>query len=118
VVVHDLDLLCIAILPNEADPILIIDPDAVQPSPISRERLQVIARERAQVVESLRRVQLQELSLSDAGNAPKPSRRIALEERFGFSVPEAPDHPSRVLRVSYYVKRYSYSAGHSASLLR
>jgi hypothetical protein len=100
VVVHHFDLLCVAVLPDEADPILIVDPDAVLSTPISAESLELIAGERAQVVESLCRMQLHELALSDAGNAPKPTRRIAIEERLGVSIPEGPDHLLRVLRAS------------------
>jgi hypothetical protein len=100
VVVHHFDLVSVAVLPDEADPILIVDPDAVLPTPISTESLEVIARERAQIVESLRRMQLHELALSDAGNAPTPARRIAMEERLGVSIPERPDHLFRVLRAS------------------
>jgi hypothetical protein len=96
VVVDHFDLLCVTALPDEADPILIVDPDAVLPTPISAEGLEVIARERAQVVESLCRMQLHELALSDAGNAPKPTRRIAMEERLGVSIPVGPDHLPRV----------------------
>jgi hypothetical protein len=54
VVVHHFDLLRVAVLPHEADPALIVDPYAVLPASISSESLEVVARERAQVVESLR----------------------------------------------------------------
>jgi hypothetical protein len=76
VVVHDLDVLRFAVLPHETDPILVIDPDAVLPPPITAEGLEVVTRKRAQVVESLGRVQLRQLALSDPGNAPEPTRRV------------------------------------------
>src|SRR5439155_17688190 len=63
VVVHDLDVLRFAVLPHEADPILVIDPDAVLPPPITAKGLEVIARKRAQVVESLGCMQLRQLAL-------------------------------------------------------
>jgi len=97
-VVHHFDLLRVAVLPGEADAILIVDPYAVLPTSISTESLEVVARERTQVVESLRCVQLRQLALSDPGNAPKPPRRITLEQRLGVSIPEGPDHLLRVLR--------------------
>src|SRR2546428_13261184 len=53
VVVHDLDLPRIAVLPHETDPILIVDPDAVLAAPIARKGFELIARERAEVVQSL-----------------------------------------------------------------
>jgi hypothetical protein len=92
VVVDHLDLLCVAILPHEADPILIIDPDAVLPTPIAGESLQVVPRERPQVVQSLRCVHLDQLALSHPSDAPKPSRRATLEQRLGLSIAEGPDH--------------------------
>ena len=97
-VVHHLDLLRVTALPEEADPVLVVDPDAVLPTPVSTESLEVVAWERSQVVEPLRRVQLRELALRDPGNAPKPTRRMAAKEGLGVSIPEGPDHLSRVLR--------------------
>ncbi len=100
VVVHDLDVLCFTVLPHEADPILVIDPDAVLPPPITAKGLEVIARKRAQVVESLGGVQLRQLALSDPGNVSEPTRRVPLEQRLGVSVPEGPDHLLRLLRMA------------------
>jgi hypothetical protein len=99
VVVHHLDLLRLAVLPHEADPILVVDPHAVLPPPIAGKSLKVIAWKRAQVVESLRCVKLCELALCDPGDAPKPARRISLEQCLGVSVPEGPDHLLRILRM-------------------
>ena len=104
-VVDHLDLLGVAVLPHETDPVLIVDPDAVLPTTVPSERLEVVARERAQVVEALRGVELDQLALSDPGNAAEPSRRIPMEEGFGISIPEGPDHLPRVLRSALYVKR-------------
>jgi hypothetical protein len=100
VVVHHLDLLRFAVLPHEADPILVVDPHAVLPPPITGKSLKVIARKRAQVVESSGCVKLRELALCDPGNAPKPAHRVPLEKRLGVSVPEGPDHLLRVLRIA------------------
>jgi hypothetical protein len=99
VVVHDLNLLRLAILPDETDSILIVDTDAVLPPPITGESLKVIPGKRAQVVESLGCVKLRELALRDPGDAPKPARRISLKERLCVAVPEGPDHLRRLLRI-------------------
>jgi hypothetical protein len=96
VVVHHFDLLRVAVFPHEADPILIVDPYAVLPTSVSAERLEVVARERAQVVQSLCCVQLHQLALSDTGDTPKPPRRMTLEQRLSVSIPEGPDHLRRV----------------------
>jgi hypothetical protein len=67
VVVNHLDLLRVAVLPDEADPILVVDPNAVLPLPIAGKSLKVIAWERAEVVEALGGVQLRQLPLRDKG---------------------------------------------------
>ena len=95
-VVDYLDLVRFAVLPCEADPILVVDPDAVLPPPIAGKGFKVIARERAQVVESLGCVQLRQLALCDPGNSPKPPRGASLEQRLGVAAPEGPDHVRRV----------------------
>jgi hypothetical protein len=73
VVVHHLDLLHFAVLPHEADPILVVDPDAALPPSIAGKCLKVISRKRSQVVESVGCVKVGELALCDPGNAPKPA---------------------------------------------
>jgi hypothetical protein len=92
VVVHYLDLLRPAVVPGEADPILVIDPDAVLALPIAAEGLKVIARERAEVLESLRRVELSELALRDTSNGLEATSRSPPKQGLGVSVPEGPDH--------------------------
>jgi hypothetical protein len=52
----------------------------VLPLPITAKGLEVIARKRAEVVESLGGMQLRQLALSDPGKALKPTRRIPLEQ--------------------------------------
>jgi hypothetical protein len=100
VVVHNLDLLHFAVLPHEADPILVVDPDAVLPPSIAAKCLKVISRKRTQVVESLGCVKLRELALCNPSNALKPARRASLEQRIDVSVPEGPDHLLSILRRS------------------
>ena len=99
-VVHDLDVLRFTVLPYEADPILVIDPDAMLPLPITAKGLEVIARKRAEVVESLGGMQLRQLALSDPSNVPKPTRRVPLKQPLGVSVPKGPDHLLRLLRMA------------------
>jgi hypothetical protein len=99
VVVHHLDSLRFAIPPHEADPILVVDPDAVLSTPLAGKRLEVIARERAQVVEPSGCVQLRQLALRDPGDAPEPPRRVTLEQGLGVPVPEGPDHLLKILRM-------------------
>jgi hypothetical protein len=98
-VVHHLDLLRFTVPPYETDPILVVNPDAVLPLPVAGEGLKVIARKRAQVIESLGCVKLRELALRDPGNASKPAGSVSLEQGRGVSVPEGPDHLLSILRM-------------------
>src|SRR4051812_39241212 len=43
VIVDDLYVLRVAVLPDEADSVLIVDPDTVLPAPIARQRFQPVA---------------------------------------------------------------------------
>ena len=52
-VVNDLDLVCIAILPSEANAPLIVDPDTVLPSALTSKLLEAISWRDAQILEGL-----------------------------------------------------------------
>jgi hypothetical protein len=89
----------VPVLPNEADAVLVVDPDAVLTTPVSAQSLQVVAWKRPQVLESVRRVQHHELALRDASDAPESARRKALKQGLRLSIPEGPDHLDMVFRV-------------------
>ena len=65
-VVHDLDVDGSGIGPDEADPPLLVDPDAVLSCSVSAECFQAIAGRYAQVVERFRGVQHDQLPQGDA----------------------------------------------------
>jgi hypothetical protein len=95
-VVHHVYLLRLAVLPDETDPILVVDPDAVLPLSISGKSLETIAGKCPEVVQALGGVQLGQLPLRDLGNGPKPSRRVPLEQGLGVTAPERADHGTRL----------------------
>jgi hypothetical protein len=76
VVLHDLHIERVAIAPNETDPSLIVDADAVLTCAVSSQALQTIARRRPQVIEGAGVLQLDELPLAD----PYDVRWHALDE--------------------------------------
>jgi hypothetical protein len=79
VVVHDLDVLGAAGGPGEADPPLVVDPDAVLTSTVIVESPQPVARWRPEIVEVHCGIEVAQI--------PKP--------RSGYpGVPERPDHAS------------------------
>ena len=93
VIVGDLDVVGVTVAPDEADPPLIIDPDAVLPTAVSAQRFQTISRRHAQRLESGRRVELNQLPIGDALYlARQPPREPPLEHALGFPITEALDH--------------------------
>jgi hypothetical protein len=62
VVICDFNLVCSILLPNEADPVLIVDSDAVLAGPVSLQRLQPIAWRNAKIREIVRGLDLIQLS--------------------------------------------------------
>jgi hypothetical protein len=63
VVVDDLHVLCVSALPDEADAVLIVDPDAVLAPPVAGQCFESVSRKRRQVAEFASRVELLQLSL-------------------------------------------------------
>jgi len=62
------------------------------PLAIASQRLQVVAWKYAEVVESLGRVYLRQLTLSDPSDALESTCRVPLEQGLGVPVPKGPDH--------------------------
>ncbi len=72
-VIDDFDLIGVPIAPGEADPPLVVDPDAVLPGPVSSQRFEPVAADLRQVMETGRRVEAREPRASccfDALKAP------------------------------------------------
>jgi hypothetical protein len=93
VVVGDLDIVGVAVAPNEAKPPLVIDADAVLSAPIIPQCLQTVAFRQSQIGKALGLVQLDQPFLS----TPKKIRREslgaeALENRGGSAIAKRLDH--------------------------
>jgi hypothetical protein len=124
VVVYDLDLIGTLIGPDEADPILVVDPDAVLPSTVARERFQSIPGRNAEIVEPHNRVEILELALGDpperrGARPPGGLRPLAIEDVLCPLPTETPDHIDTIAGMSCYVKaRGITSSGSAASAPR
>ena len=107
VIVDHLDLFRPLRCPDETDPILFVDPDAVLPCPIPTQGLESIARRDAKILELLSRVELIKLP---SGDGPQPLRaqsscggRIhTVEDVFGGLLMEALDHGYMITRLPCY----------------
>jgi hypothetical protein len=77
--------------PDEAHSVLIVDPDAVLPLPISGKSFQSIAGRHAQIVQTDSDIELVQLTQGGRLNAPPAATLPRLEEIGGIVVPEALD---------------------------
>jgi len=92
VIVDDLDVMGVAVAPDEADSEPVVDPDAVLTPSVAAQRFQPVSGEDRQIPKLVGRVQLAELPLSDAGDHLRAAGRPPVEEPLGFLRPERPDH--------------------------
>ena len=70
-IVGDLDFECVAVTPYKANPVLIVDPDAVLSGAATLERFQTIARENRQIRKQVSSMNLNELPLDDLSKPVK-----------------------------------------------
>src|SRR5260370_32692899 len=104
-IIYDLYLFCVAALPEETNPPLIIDGDAVLPFTISLESLQPIRWRQAQILESgggINRIELHEGSLLNITR--KLACELPTENSFGIPAAKRPDHGLIVNRTFTIVK--------------
>jgi hypothetical protein len=93
VIVNDLNPLDAPTLPNEAEPPLVVDPNAVLARSAAAQILQPISGRRRQIAEVFRRVQLPQLPLGYSLNARRePPCVPTMEQRLGFAIGERADH--------------------------
>jgi hypothetical protein len=97
-IVGDLNFVCVAITPHEADAESIVDSDAVLSGPAALERLQAVAGEDGQVLESMGCMQLLQLPLSDPRHRSEFPRYVTGKEPFGIFVTKRPNHTYSVSR--------------------
>jgi hypothetical protein len=99
-VVDNLDLLC-AIIPNEADPILVIDADAMLAFAVTLERFQMIAWWASQVLQRDRSIQHVEFPAGDLGIRAERFHILAVEESlrsFALEAHSVSRYPSSGMR--------------------
>jgi len=94
VIVDDLDVMGVAVAPDEADSDRSLTPDAVLTPSVAAQRFSLFPG-RSPDPKLVGRVQLAELSLSDAGDHLRAAGRPPVEEPLGFLRPERPDHELR-----------------------
>jgi hypothetical protein len=103
VVNRDLDFVRSIGLPNEADAILIVDPDAMLTASIPLQGLQTISGRDTQIAQMDRRLNLIQLAARDSLNPCPAPVRACFKEFPGVGIMEALNH----LRSLYNVLRYT-----------
>jgi len=72
-IVADLHIMSVSIEPNETDPPLIVNSDAMLPPPVAFQSFQPIARENRQVLQNLGSIQLFQFPPGDASDTRRRS---------------------------------------------
>jgi hypothetical protein len=97
VIVHNRHVGCVNADPTEANPPLIVDPNAVLSAPISSKRFQTIPWNRNQIGERSSRVQVVQLSLRYGSDPLEFPAEFTARDLLGLPIQEAPNHASRIL---------------------
>jgi hypothetical protein len=117
VIVHDLDILSVALGPSEADTPLIVDSNAHLSCPVSFEGFEPIAGWIAQVLNRRRGIELTELAkrpLLDV--AWKLTAGLPLPDSFGLLALERSDHRQAPKRDTRYVSSLTLSGKFAGEL--
>jgi hypothetical protein len=97
VIIDYLYLPCISILPNEAQPVTVVDPNAALPGAIVLQCFQGIPR-RAKIVETPGRVKLEQFASRNLLDGLEPLGSDPEEDPFGLGVSKGADHVFIVYR--------------------
>lgn len=91
-IVHDLDLVCVAIPPDEAQAPLVIDADAVLTRPVANQRLKTVAWRYPQEIQRGGGMELLELPNRNRCDVREPRHTATFEQCVCVSATEGLDH--------------------------
>jgi hypothetical protein len=106
-IVNNLNFVSIAILPNEAHAILIIDPDAVLSQPTSLQRFHPIAWKNGDIGECRGSMDLNKLSFNDGGQSIESFGRKPVENQLSIFGSKGSNHSRIIVRGTSYVKKWA-----------
>ncbi len=84
-IVHYLDVMRLAVTPDEANSPLVVDPNAVLTRSISLKRLDAVARRNAKVLQPPGGVKIEQFASGHAFDSLKPEHGLVLEQRLGVA---------------------------------
>jgi hypothetical protein len=108
-IIDDLDLMRVAVAPDEADAPLIVDADRPFAFPVPPQRLKPIAGRHPQILELLRVMQDEQLSTGLPLDPTKSGDIEVVEETFRSGVPKRSDH-ARSMIVTRLFRKTEYTS--------
>ncbi len=106
-IVHDLDLIGVAVVPDKANAPLVVDADAVLTVAVARKSLKAITGRDSQVIQVRSVMEHHQLALRPALDMfREPPDSTAFGNRLGITVAVTPDHLLRVARHTNSVNHY------------
>jgi hypothetical protein len=91
VIIYDFNVVGLAVAPDEANPPLIIDPDAMLAGPITFERLEPVAGRNAQILQPPGCMKVEEPAPGHALDRAEPPHGLILEEGLGVTAAKRSD---------------------------
>jgi hypothetical protein len=91
-IIHDFDIPRIAIAPAKTNAPLVVDPDAVLPTPIASKGLKSIARRHREFRQLANRIEYQQLTACQPFDAAEATHSSVVKKRFAVTIGKAPDH--------------------------
>ena len=111
-VIADLDVMCSIGAPDEADPPLVVDTNAVLSGPVMSEPLQSVSRWASQIFQGVGCVQHEKLPVRLTLNfGSQPGNPLTFEDPPRERVPKAADHAIKLSSCDNNGKRYYHGAG-------
>jgi len=94
VVIHNLNVIRIAVTPGEANPPLVVDPNAVCPGAIAPEQFKLVSRRYPKILQAPCLMEVQELPPRRPLDGLKSTNQAVLKERRRICAFERPDQTS------------------------
>ena len=87
-IIHDLNVISIAITPDEADAPLVIDANAMHPRTVAFQKFELVSGWHPKIPQAKRPMQVQKHPPRRSFDRLKSSNRVVLKERLGVGAPE------------------------------